>query len=246
MAVELHQFPFSHYNEKARWALAWKGIGYARVDYLPGPHGAAIRRLSGQQQTPVLVWHGEVVAGSGAIVDFLEQRIPEPPLLVDDAQLREQVAEVRRHFDEVVGPAVRTVVFSVLVKEGGYLCRMFSGGKPLAKRLAYRAMFPVARGMIAKANGTTDPANVIRSFGIVEQAFERVFEQTAASGYLVGTTFTAADLTAAALLAPLVDLSHPDMARPRPRPERLDAVTSRWGDHGGVRWVQEQYARHRR
>lgn len=245
MAVELHQFPFSHYNDKARWALAWKGIEHVRVDYLPGPHGAAIRRLSGQRQTPVLVWHGEVVAGSGAIVDFLESQCPEPALLPAEPAARQRTAEVRRHFDDVVGPAVRTAVFSVLVEEGAYLCRMFAGRKPLAKRLGYRAMFPVARGMIGRANGTTDPDNVARSFDVVAETFDQLAGQTAASGYLVGEAFTAADLTAAALLAPLVELEHPDMARPRPVPDRMARLLARWADHPGSHWVARMYATHR-
>lgn len=84
MPVALHQFLFSHYNDKARWVLAWKQVEHVRHSYLPGPHVPLIRRLSGQQQTPVLVWDGEVVAGSGAIVDYVDERVPERPLQPDD------------------------------------------------------------------------------------------------------------------------------------------------------------------
>jgi glutathione S-transferase len=56
--VVLHQFVASHYNEKARWALDWKGVAHRRITYFPGPHALAMRRLSGQTATPVLVEGG--------------------------------------------------------------------------------------------------------------------------------------------------------------------------------------------
>ena len=34
----LWQFTASHYNEKARWALDWKGVAHVRQSLLPGPH----------------------------------------------------------------------------------------------------------------------------------------------------------------------------------------------------------------
>ena len=39
-AVTLHQFRYSHFNEKVRWALDFKGIAHERVSELPGPHRA--------------------------------------------------------------------------------------------------------------------------------------------------------------------------------------------------------------
>ena len=63
MTLELHQFPFSHYNEKARWALDWKGVPHVRRSYLPGPHMLPVYRLSGQRSVPVLRAGTEVIPG---------------------------------------------------------------------------------------------------------------------------------------------------------------------------------------
>jgi glutathione S-transferase len=46
MKLELHQFPSSHFNEKARWALDYKGLEHSRLNYLPGPHMRPIKKLS--------------------------------------------------------------------------------------------------------------------------------------------------------------------------------------------------------
>jgi len=75
-SVVLHQFPFSHFNEKARWGLDWKGVPHVRETYLPGPHAQQIQRLAGQTMTPVLVLDGEVIPGSARILDALERRFP--------------------------------------------------------------------------------------------------------------------------------------------------------------------------
>jgi glutathione S-transferase len=241
----LHQFLYSHYNEKARWALAYKGVAHTRRSYLPGPHVPFIRRLSGQQQTPVLALDGQVISGSAAIIDELERRHPEPALYPADPALRERALGLQEHFDTQVGPATRTVVFSALIDEPDYLSRMFArDARPLGRRL-YRASYPIARGLIARGNGVNDPTNVRRAFSTAREAFDRIAAQTQATGYLCGDEFSIADLTAAALLAPLVALAHPDMARPTPVPQRLAELYGEWEAHPAADWVRTQYARHR-
>ncbi len=241
----LHQFPFSHFNEKARWGLDWKGVAHRRENHLPGPHALAIRRLSGQTATPVLRQGGEVIAGSARILEALERRFPERPLLPADPALRRKALALQSHFDAEVGPAVRTALFSVLIEEPSYLCHMFSRTHPLPVRALYRAAFPLARGRIARANGTRDPEGVRRAFERVAEALDLVAKELGAGGQLAGERFGLADLCCAALLAPLVDVEHPDMALPRPLPRRLQALRARYADHPAAGWVREQYSRYR-
>jgi glutathione S-transferase len=241
----LHQFPFSHYNEKARWGLDWKGVRHRRVTHLPGLHVRPLRRLSGQTATPVLVLDGTAIPGSAAILAALERRFPERPLLPEDPALRERALGLQRRFDEEFGPAVRTAVFSVLLDEGGFLCRSFSTGQREPVRWLYRAAFPLTRPLMAKANGVTDPAAVERAFARTEEALDLVAREAGPSGQLAGEAFSIADLAAAALLAPLVEPAHPDMARPQPPPARFAAFLARWEGHPGAGWVLAQYARHR-
>lgn len=243
--VVLHQFLYSHYNEKARWGLDWKGVRHARKAYLPGPHGPLIARLSGQTQTPVLVLDGTVIAGSARILEELERRRPERPLFPADPALRARAVAVCAELDREVGVAVRTALFSELILEPGYMCGVFSEGKPWAVRALYRLMFPLGRGVIAKANGLVDPANVALSFDVTSHALDRVARDTEATGYLVGDAFTVADLTCASLLAILTSPAHPDMRRPEPVPARVASLLARWESHPAIAWVQEIYRRHR-
>ena len=47
-SAELLQFPYSHFNEKARWALDHKRVPHQRRNLLPGPHAVQLKRLTGQ------------------------------------------------------------------------------------------------------------------------------------------------------------------------------------------------------
>ena len=61
MTIVLHRFPLSHFSEKARAALDFKGLEYRIVDHRPGPEQIAIYRLSGQRKLPVIEHDGTVV-----------------------------------------------------------------------------------------------------------------------------------------------------------------------------------------
>ena len=240
--IVLHPFRSSHFNEKARWALAWKGLEHERVTYLPGPHRGPISKLTGgATTTPVMAFNGRVTAGSAAIIDALEAAFPDPPLYPADTTARRQALDLQTRFDAEVGPATRTVAFTVFVKELSYLTRVFAGDGPRLKRLAYRLALPVVRPIMAKANGVTDPANVAGAFDITRRTFDQIAEMTTESRFLVGDIFSVADLTAAALLAPLVSLSHPDMRRPDDVPPAFQRLVAEWKDHPATAWVQAMY-----
>jgi len=244
-SVVLHQFRFSHYNEKARWGLDWKGVPHARVTYLPGPHAPQIGRLSGQSMTPVLVLDGEVIAGSARILDALEKRFPERALYPADPALRRRALEIQERFDREVGPAARTVLFSVLIDEPDYLCRVFAGHRSRPVRALYRATLPLAKARIARANGTQDAAGIARAFEITREALDFVAKEVEGRGQLVGDCFSVADLTCASLLAVLTQPPHPDMQRPQPMPERIEALLARFAPHAALQWVLDQYRLHR-
>ncbi len=245
MNILLHQFEFSHFNDKARWALNFKNVEHERRSYLPGPHMPAIKKLAGSSQTPVLQIGDEIVAGSAGIIDRLETAYPDPALYPADPELRAEALELQAEFDKHVGPATRTVLFNELVNEGSYLCAMFARKASRPRQILYRATFPLARGLIAKGNGTTDPENVQRCTALVDSTLDSVYQRVANTGYMVGDCFSVADLTAAALLAPLANPQHPDMARPQPVPESVAKLLANYQNHPTIAWVGEMYERHR-
>jgi glutathione S-transferase len=244
--LALLQFPYSHYNEKARWALDWKRIPHRRVSLLPGPHALRIRRLTGgETTTPVLLAGRRVVAGSAAIVEELERMQPEPALFPRDPALRERALAIARRFDDEVGPRVRRALFAVLLGDGDYFCRIWSHHRSAPVRALYRATFPFARPAVRRNVGLDAPGALEDALDGARRALDFVAETSAATGQLAGDRFTVADLTAAALLAPLTELDHPDMDRPRPAPPAVAAFYAQFASHPGIAWVHAQYRAHR-
>lgn len=241
----LLQFPYSHYNEKARWALDWKRLPHRRRSLLPGPHLPKIRRLTGATTTPVLLVDDRVVAGSAAILEELERIAPEPALVPRDAAARDRALAIESHFDAEVGTRTRRAVFDVMLRDHGYFCRVFSHHRSAPVRALYRAAFPLAAPVVRRGVGLDVAGAAEEASAGCLAALDRVARETAATGYLVGDSFTIADLAAASLLAVLTELDHPDMDRPRPAPAPLAAFYARFADHPGMAWVREQYRRHR-
>jgi glutathione S-transferase len=244
-AVTLHQFRYSHFNEKARWALDFKGIAHRRVSVLPGPHRGAMHQLSGQNSTPVLEIDGTVVAGSAAIIDALEQRWPTPALYPVDPAERARALEIQQHFDKVVGPSARTALYAELLDEQWFLSGLFSEEQPLARRLPYRVAFPLVARLIRKGYRVNDPAAVSRSHEETDKALDFVAANAGPTGHLVGDAFSVADLACAALLAPLVNPAHPDMRWPEPHPARVHRHIEHWRAHPCAAWVLGCYERYR-
>ena len=67
----LWHFAISHFTEKARWALDWKGIPHERrMLFLDYPIRCGLR--TGQLRLPVLFDSGRVIRDSSAIIAHLE------------------------------------------------------------------------------------------------------------------------------------------------------------------------------
>ncbi len=244
-SVELFQFRFSPYNEKARWALDLKRVPHRRTTLLPGPHIPKVRAMTGQNATPVLRIDNETVFGSTRIVTRLDELDPANRLTPDNMAERETVNAIVQRFDEDLTPRMRRAVLDANLSNLDYFARVFSGDRPAWQRFFYRLALPLARGLVRKGNGITGPAAVEDGIAAGTEAFDLVARAAAQTGYLVGDRFTLADLTAASSLASLIDPPHPDMDRPLPRPPKLEALRARYRDHPGAAWVLEMYRKHR-
>ena len=79
----------------------------------------------------------------------------------------------------------------------------------------------------------------------ITEALDFVANGIAETGYLVGGEFSIADLTAAAMLAPVVNPDHPAMKRPEPMPAATADLIARYADHPAAVWVHRIYREHR-
>jgi glutathione S-transferase len=95
MGLTLYRIPFSTNVERIALALAHKGIPVEYVD-VDDHDRSPVVAISGQELVPVLVDGARVISDSPAILDYLEQRFPEPALYPADEARR---AEVRIFVD---------------------------------------------------------------------------------------------------------------------------------------------------
>ena len=242
--IVLHHFLFSHYNEKARWALAYKQVPHRRVGVIPGPHTRSMLRLSGQTKTPILQVDGEAVPGSAALIDRLESLFPEPPLYPAEPTEREQALAWQERLDEQLGPDTRSIVWGVLIEDPAYAARLFGHElNPLFKFL-YGKLLARARSGIVKVNGVT-PKNIARARQNVAALLDEIATAVEAGGYLVGGRFSVADLTAASLMSPVLRLTHADMRRPEPIPPALEALLDEYAAHPAMVWAVDMFRQHR-
>src|SRR5580765_6079756 len=117
----LWQFRFSHFNEKARWALDWKRVPHTRSSLLPGWHFPQILWMTGQKALPALVLGGKPIADSTRIIATLETYRPDPRLYPSDEADRRRALELEDFFDEQLGPHIRRAFFHVLLPHTDYI-----------------------------------------------------------------------------------------------------------------------------
>lgn len=117
VALVLYGLDFSPNVERARLALAHKGLAYetAWVDF---DDRSLVLAVSDQERVPVLEHDARVIAGSMAIVDYLEERFPEPPLTPADEALAAQAAAFVAWFDDEWKAAFNGLVDDLLAGRG--------------------------------------------------------------------------------------------------------------------------------
>jgi glutathione S-transferase len=90
LTVRVYRIPFSTNVERVALATGHKGIPIEWIDVDPDDR-SAVEAVSGQTLVPVLVVGDEIVSDSPRILEWLEERHPEPPLLPADPARRAEV-----------------------------------------------------------------------------------------------------------------------------------------------------------
>ena len=242
--LRLITIPISHFCEKARWALDRAGISYREERHVQGVHVFAARRAGGGATAPVLVTPDRVIAESGEILAWVDERTPpERRLFPADATERAEVERLCRRFDDVLGPTGRRLMYVHVLAAPEEMLAWNNQGVPHWEARAIRLAWPVAMFWAKRRLGIhpgcepEDDAAVWRELDFVAELLEDGRPR------LCGETFTAADLTFAALSASVV-LS-PVYGVPLPQPEALPAalrdLVERFRQHPAGRYALELF-----
>jgi len=215
--ITLYQLHWSHFVEKVRWALDYKGLEWTAVDVDPFTKRQLVQLQcpltldSGHKLYAVPTIHdaatGAVVTDSTKILDYLEETYPTPALYAVDAGERAEMTRWMLWLDSTIGLASRRLAYTqIALEHPGILAGLFvphlagaSNGSAVKARFAGTLIAGVlSRRFRFWAN------RVDRAFEDLEQCLLIVARQLSSRRYLVGERFTAADLTLASLMRPVM------------------------------------------
>ena len=242
--MKLLEFPHSHYCEKARWALDFKGIPFKAVAVMPGLHMLTIRLYAPDTAVPVLLTGKEVVQGSGRIIDYLDIAYPEHALTPADDNMRLACLAIEQDMDVRLGENIRRILYDSLLAYPDYIRHCFTHSMSRPKQRLFSFMYPLLRAKIARTYVISAAAveQSRREFDVAMIELEQLLQR---SPYLVGAQFTRADLSVASMLSFLaMPPEHPFPWQEIPDP-KTKIFYDQYRDHPVLAWVSKIYRTHR-
>jgi glutathione S-transferase len=202
---------FSHYCEKARWALDYTRVPYVEEAHLPGLHLPSMRRAGGRT-VPVLVTEKTALTDSADILTYADALAP------GDRKLYPSAPDARRDVDAIealcngeLGKASRLFVYHHALPHARALASSVRPGLSATEAWALPYLIPIVGGLIRRRY-RVDDESAARAEETLRRGFAELGERLAGETYFVGGQFTAADLTFASLLAPILrPEGHPAM-----------------------------------
>jgi glutathione S-transferase len=215
--ITLYQLHWSHYVEKVRWALDFKGVAWTAVEIDPFTK-REMRHLdrkttlqSGEQLHTVPMIRddatGAVVGESSEILAYLDRTYPTPALYPQSSTERDEVARWTIWLDSTLGVCARRLAYTQMALEHpGYLGELFvphivrrGASRTLKARIAGTIIAGVLAQRFRFIHNRSDG-----TFEKLEQCLLFAAERLSTRRSLVGEQFTAADLTLAALMRPVL------------------------------------------
>jgi len=241
MKPKLYVFTISHYCEKAKWALDYFALPYELVVLSPLEHRKVAGRLGlAQGSVPFLQAGKEVVQGSTAILDWASQNKKNARSLhIDDPQV---VACITR-LDEVLGVHVRRFYYSAgIIEQPALVKPIFLHGLNTWGKLKMMFAWPKVRQLMTKYMdlGVRQGEESKRIIETELAWLENLLSQN--GGTLSHKGFSAADLSAASLLAPLVLPPEYPVADLMQLPSKIERAVLEWEERPSVQWVKHAYA----
>ncbi|GAB6141543.1 hypothetical protein JCM14076_22720 [Methylosoma difficile] len=240
--LTLYQFPVSHFCEKVRWALAYKRLEYRTVNLLPGLHVRTTKKLARLSSVPILVHDGKALQNSSDILTYLDEVFPQYPLLPEDGTLQQEALAWERFADKEIGPPVRHLCYHTLLDHPKVLIPFLTANGSWYGGLLMKAFYPKLSTMM-RAKMRISPASTEAAQVKLTAAIDRIHARLQQQAFLVGGQFTRADLSAAALLAPLVLPRSYGLPASERMPEPLAGMVD--GYREKIAWVDEVYRQYR-
>ncbi|WP_414587992.1 glutathione S-transferase family protein [Scytonema sp. PCC 10023] len=202
--LRLITLPISHYCEKARWALTKVKLPYVEEPHMPPFHRFATGQVGGKS-APVLITEAGAFTDSTDILRYLDEIAPDnAKLYPTNPELRQQVEKLEDLFDEQLGSAIRRWAYFYVMDDYKFMQRRWCQGVPFIEGALFPVVFPPMRSVIRRGFNIT-AESAAQAYEQIKSIFEQVSELLSdGRTHLIGDSFSAADITFAALAAPAV------------------------------------------
>lgn len=213
--MRLITISFSHYSERARWALDHCGLAYEESGYVPmahmfgklwGTRGRLGRRdrVSSPFSLPALVTDdGRVLQDSGEIVRFASEHAVDSARTLYPEPHVEAIEAFEAELHDGLGPHTRRWAYNALLERPALVRRLIRDNVGRVQASITSALLPVIRASVIRAL-RVDAPHVARSIEKIDAQFERWAPRVAGRRYLVGQSLTAADLALACMATPVL------------------------------------------
>lgn len=242
--ITLYQFKFSHFCEKACWALDYKGLAYTTRNLLPGLHMRVTRKLASRSHLPILVDDEIIVQDSTSIITFLDEKFPERQLTPQDSQLAREALEWEEYLDQQIGVPLRLWFYYHTLADRKRALGFLLEGAPWYGRPLFALIYPRVRSAMKELmHINTESAQ--QSLQRLLAALDRLDSVLKDRPFLVGDSFSRADLTACALLSPYCAPGKSDGQVSMAFAEQVSALRDQHKSRPFFNWMQNIYREYR-
>ncbi len=202
------------------------------------------RKLATRTHLPILVDDGQVVQDSSSIITYLDDKFPERRLTPQDSQLAREVLEWEEYLDEELGVPLRLWFYYHTLPDRNRALNFLLEGAPWYGQPLFALIYPRVRAAMQKMmNIHSESAQQSeQQFQLALNKLDSVLKERP---FLVGDTFTRADLTACALLSPYCMPGKSDEQVSMALPEQVYALRDQHKSRPFFNWVHNIYREYR-
>lgn len=132
MTHRLITIRFSHYCEKARWALDRAAVPYVEESHVPILSWLATFGVGAKRTVPALVTETGTLSDSTDILHWVDKQSGATPLFLNSSkEVEAEIAAWENDFDLHLGPAARRITYFMMMGERKRVrSLMMSAGTP--------------------------------------------------------------------------------------------------------------------
>lgn len=242
--ITLYQFKFSHYCEKTRWALDYKGISYTQKNLLPGRHIKVARRIAPESSLPIIVDNGVIVQDSTEIISYLDKKYPERQLTPQQPQEIKEALAWEEFLSTEIGIPLRLWFYYYTLPDRKRTLQFMLDGAPWFEKHLFPFIFPKVRStMLERMNIHAETAKHAEQRLLT--ALDKLDAALKDRQFLTGDCFSRADLTACALLSPFCAPGKSDAEVSVAFPKQVCELRNKHRNRRYFDWVLENYRNYR-